>query len=121
MITDTNMKEIILVDNLSKHFKIYKHHRGILGPLRNLTTRQSNLVKAVDGINFRIQPGELVGYLGPNGAGKSTTLKMLTGLLVPTSGEVIVDKQIPWRNRKTYVAEIGAVFGQRTSLWWICQ
>jgi ABC-2 type transport system ATP-binding protein len=112
------MKEIILVDDLSKHFKIYKHHRGILGPLRNLITRQSNLVKAVDGINFSIQPGELVGYLGPNGAGKSTTLKMLTGLLVPTSGEVIVDKQIPWRNRKTYVAEIGAVFGQRTSLWW---
>jgi len=118
VITDTNMNEIILVEDLRKHFKIYKHHRGILGPLRNLTTRQSNLVRAVDGINFKIQSGELVGYLGPNGAGKSTTLKMLTGLLVPTSGEVIVDKQIPWRNRKTYVAEIGAVFGQRTSLWW---
>ena len=112
------MNEIILVEDLRKHFKIYKHHRGILGPLRNLTTRQSNLVRAVDGINFKIQSGELVGYLGPNVAGKSTTLKMLTGLLVPTSGEVIVDKQIPWRNRKTYVAEIGAVFGQRTSLWW---
>ena len=72
----------------------------------------------MDGISFAIQPGELVGYLGPNGAGNSTTIKMLTGLLVPTDVEVIVDKFIPWKQRKTYVAEIGAVFGQRTSLWW---
>ena len=112
------MEEIIRVNDLSKHFKVYKHHRGILGPLRNLATRQFTNIKAVDGISFAIQPGELVGYLGPNGAGKSTTIKMLTGLLVPTAGEVIVDKFIPWKERKTYVAEIGAVFGQRTSLWW---
>ena len=72
----------------------------------------------MDGFSFAIEPGELVGYLGPNGAGKSTTIKMLTGLRVPTAGEVIVDKFIPWKQRKTYVAEIGAVFGQRTSLWW---
>ena len=112
------MQKIIRVNDLSKHFRIYKHHRGILGPLRNLTTRQSTKIKAVDGISFTIQSGELVGYLGPNGAGKSTTLKMLTGLLVPTDGEVIVDDLIPWKHRKTYVAEIGAVFGQRSSLWW---
>jgi ABC-2 type transport system ATP-binding protein len=112
------MQKIIRVNDLSKHFRIYKHHRGILGPLRNLTTRQSTKIKAVDGISFTIQSGELVGYLGPNGAGKSTTLKMLTGLLVPTDGEVIVDDLIPWKQRKTYVAEIGAVFGQRSSLWW---
>lgn len=112
------MREIIHVNDLSKHFKVYKHHRGILGPLRNLVTRQSTRVKAVDGISFDIQSGELVGYLGPNGAGKSTTIKMLTGLLVPTGGEVVVNNFIPWKHRRTYVAEIGAVFGQRTSLWW---
>ncbi|MBE9473363.1 MAG: ATP-binding cassette domain-containing protein [Chloroflexi bacterium] len=112
------MQDIISVKELNKHFKIYKHHRGIMGPLRNLATRESTLVKAVDGINFVIQPGELVGYLGPNGAGKSTTLKMLTGLLVPTSGEIRVNNHIPWKSCTEYVAEIGAVFGQRSTLWW---
>ena len=112
------MHAIITVEDLNKHFKVYKHHRGILGPLRNLISRESSLVRAVDGITFEIKSGELVGYLGPNGAGKSTTLKMLTGLLVPTSGKIIVHDQIPWKNRTNYVAEIGAVFGQRTTLWW---
>jgi ABC-2 type transport system ATP-binding protein len=69
-------------------------------------------------VSFSLQEGQLVGYLGPNGAGKSTTLKVLTGLLVPTSGEVEVNGQVPWRDRTRYVARIGAVFGQRTSLWW---
>jgi ABC-2 type transport system ATP-binding protein len=72
----------------------------------------------VDGIDFTIEAGELVGYLGPNGAGKSTTIKMLTGLLVPSSGELVVNDLVPWRDRKQYVARIGAVFGQRTTLWW---
>jgi ABC-2 type transport system ATP-binding protein len=72
----------------------------------------------VDGINFEVQPGELLGYLGPNGAGKSTTIKMLTGLLVPSGGELRVNGHVPWRERKRYVAKIGAVFGQRTTLWW---
>ncbi len=109
---------IITVINLEKIFKVPRHHRGFLGAFRNLVSRQVNLVRAVDGINFDIEPGELVGYLGPNGAGKSTTIKMLTGLLVPTSGEVIVQGFVPWRERKRYVAQIGAVFGQRTTLWW---
>jgi ABC-2 type transport system ATP-binding protein len=72
----------------------------------------------VDGISYEIGKGELVGYLGPNGAGKSTTIKMLTGLLVPTAGEILVNGRIPWRERQQYVAHIGAVFGQRTTLWW---
>ncbi|MCP4360728.1 MAG: ATP-binding cassette domain-containing protein [Chloroflexi bacterium] len=109
---------IITVNNLQKHFKINKHHRGLMGALRNLTTRQFNLVKAVDNISFGIEAGELVGYLGPNGAGKSTTIKMLTGLLVPTGGEVMVNGRIPWQERRQYVQNIGAVFGQRTTLWW---
>ncbi|MCL5999276.1 MAG: ATP-binding cassette domain-containing protein [Chloroflexi bacterium] len=109
---------MIHVDNLHKHFKINKHHRGLSGALRNLFTREFKLVRAVDGISFHVEPGELVGYLGPNGAGKSTTLKMLTGLLVPTGGDVRVNGHVPWRERKVYVARIGAVFGQRTTLWW---
>ena len=109
---------IIQVTNLSKHFRVQKYHRGFLSTLRNLTTREYHLVKAVDEISFHVNPGELVGYLGPNGAGKSTTIKMLTGLLVPTEGEVIVNGFTPWKDRQRYVAGIGAVFGQRTTLWW---
>lgn len=109
---------IITVSNLSKHFKVFKHHRGFWGAIRNLSTRQFNLVRAVDDIGFEIRAGELVGYIGPNGAGKSTTIKMLTGLLVPTGGEIYVNGHIPWKERQDYVARIGAVFGQRTTLWW---
>lgn len=109
---------IITVHSLEKHFKIFKHHRGLLGSLRNLVTREYSLVRAVDGVSFEIQLGELVGYLGPNGAGKSTTIKMLAGLLVPSGGELCVKGYIPWRQRQRYVANIGAVFGQRTTLWW---
>ncbi|UCC61667.1 MAG: ATP-binding cassette domain-containing protein, partial [Anaerolineae bacterium] len=112
------MSSIIAVGNLRKHFKIYRHHRGFWGALRNLATRQYTLVRAVDGVSFDIQPGELVGYLGPNGAGKSTTIKMLAGLLVPTGGDLRVDGRVPWRERRAHVARIGAVFGQRTTLWW---
>ena len=109
---------IITVRDLHKHFKVFKHHRGTLGALRNLFTREYTWVRAVDGINFDLKPGELVGYIGPNGAGKSTTIKMLTGLLVPTSGEILVQGRIPWKSRRSYVANIGVVFGQRTTLWW---
>ncbi len=109
---------IIRVGNLSKHFKVLKHHRGTLGAVRNLFSSQHTIVRAVDEISFEISSGELVGYIGPNGAGKSTTIKMLTGLLVPTSGELLVNDMIPWRERQRYVARVGAVFGQRTTLWW---
>jgi len=109
---------IISVKSLSKHFKVYKHHRGTLGAFRNLITRKYSLVKAVDNVDFSIKRGEVVGYIGPNGAGKSTTIKMLTGLLVPTSGEINVNNKIPWKDRQEYVSNIGAVFGQRTTLWW---
>jgi ABC-2 type transport system ATP-binding protein len=112
------MRAIITVTDLKKYFKVFKHHRGKFGALRNIFTRQYRHVRAVDGVSFHIRPGELVGYLGPNGAGKSTTLKMLTGLLVPTSGDLNVAGYIPWRERQRYVSKIGAVFGQRTSLWW---
>ncbi|MSP14548.1 MAG: ATP-binding cassette domain-containing protein [Chloroflexi bacterium] len=112
------MSAIITVSNLQKYFKVYHHHRGIIGSVRNLFTHEYTLIHAVDGISFDIRPGELVGYLGPNGAGKSTTIKMLTGLLVPTGGDLLVNGFVPWRSRQEYVSRIGAVFGQRTTLWW---
>ena len=112
------MSSIIQVTNLEKHFKVYKHHRGFWGALRNLTTREYRLVRAVDGVSFEVRRGELVGYLGPNGAGKSTTIKMLAGLLVPSEGELWVNGRVPWKERQAHVARIGAVFGQRTTLWW---
>ncbi|MBW3623303.1 MAG: ATP-binding cassette domain-containing protein [Armatimonadetes bacterium] len=112
------MNPIISVRGLEKRLRVGKHHRGKLGLLRNLVTREYNVIPAVDGISFDVGAGELVGYLGPNGAGKSTTLKILTGLLVPTAGEVRVNGQVPWKERVSYVATIGAVFGQRTTLWW---
>ena len=112
------MSTIISVHNLYKHFKVARHQRGAVGAIRNLFNREYLVVRAVDGISFEIREGELVGYIGPNGAGKSTTLKMLTGLLAPTRGELLVNGYVPWRERQAYVARIGAVFGQRTTLWW---
>lgn len=109
---------MIAVHNLQKYFKVNLHQRGRWAALRNLVSRQYGLVRAVDGIDFDIHPAELVGYIGPNGAGKSTTLKMLAGLLVPTRGELRVNGRIPWKERTAHVASIGAVFGQRTTLWW---
>jgi ABC-2 type transport system ATP-binding protein len=108
----------IKVNSLSKYFRVYKNYDGALGSIRGLFSRQYSLIKAVDDISFSINKGELVGYIGPNGAGKSTTIKMLTGLLVPSKGEILINNQIPWKERKTYVSNIGAVFGQRTTLWW---
>jgi ABC-2 type transport system ATP-binding protein len=109
---------MIRVSNLRKVFKVPRRYGGLGGALRGLFTPEFREVRAVDGVSFRLQEGELVGYLGPNGAGKSTTLKILTGLLVPTGGEVWVNGCVPWQDRTHYVAQIGAVFGQRTTLWW---
>lgn len=109
---------IIKVQDLEKNFRIYKHYRGAFGALRNFLSREFRLIRAVDKINFQIKKGELIGYIGPNGAGKSTTIKMLTGLLVPTAGKIEVMGYTPWKNRLSYVSKIGAVFGQRTTLWW---
>ena len=109
---------LIVAAGLVKTFRVPRHHRGTLGALRNLVHRDYDALRAVDGISFSLATGELVGYLGPNGAGKSTTLKMLTGILVPTAGELRVAGRVPWRARSDHVREIGVVFGQRTNLWW---
>jgi ABC-2 type transport system ATP-binding protein len=112
------LSEIIRVRHLHKFFKIMRRRSGLGGALLNLIAPLYHEVRAVDDVTFSLQAGEVVGYLGPNGAGKSTTLKVLTGLLVPTSGEVIANGLVPWERRETYVRHIGAVFGNRSTLWW---
>ncbi len=109
---------MITAEHLSKNFQVRKHHQGTLATLRNFLTRDTRTIKAVDDVSFSIAKGEVVGYLGPNGAGKSTTIKMLTGLLVPSGGQLNVNGFVPWKSRQSYVSSIGAVFGQRTTLWW---
>jgi len=112
------MPPILQVTDLVKTFRVARRQNGWLGSLRSLFAPQFKSIEAVNHVSFSLEPGELVGYLGPNGAGKSTTMKMLTGLLVPTHGDVLVDGFIPWRDRTKYVKHIGAVFGQRTTLYW---
>jgi ABC-2 type transport system ATP-binding protein len=109
---------VIRVENLVKEFRRPRKQEGRFGALRTLFTRQFDVVRAVDQVNFAIEPGELVGYIGPNGAGKSTTIKMMTGILVPTSGTVEVGGLVPWRERERNAMQIGVVFGQRSQLWW---
>ncbi|MFT4165852.1 MAG: ATP-binding cassette domain-containing protein [Microlunatus sp.] len=111
-------ESVIKVRNLSKEFRRPRRFEGRLGGLRTLATRQYDVVSAVEDVSFDIEPGELVGYLGPNGAGKSTTIKMLTGIMVPTSGTVEVGGLAPWRDRERNARQIGVVFGQRSQLWW---
>jgi ABC-2 type transport system ATP-binding protein len=109
---------LITVDSLVKEFHRPKRFDGPLGGLRTLLTRQSVTTRAVDNVSFTIDEGELVGYLGANGAGKSTTIKMLSGILVPSSGTVDVAGYVPWEQREQNALQIGVVFGQRTQLWW---
>ena len=109
---------IIAVDSLVKEFHRPRRFDGPLGGLRTLVTRQHDTTRAVDGVSFTIDEGELVGYLGANGAGKSTTIKMLSGILVPSHGTVTVNGIVPWEDRERNALQIGVVFGQRTQLWW---
>ena len=108
----------IEVRGLAKTFRVAERLPGLAGAFRGLFHRRMRDVHALDGIDFDIERGELVGYIGPNGAGKSTTIKILAGILTPTSGTCRVDGLTPWRDRKRHVARIGVVFGQRTQLWW---
>src|SRR5579864_4801741 len=108
----------ILVEELSKTYRIAERDPGMLGALRGLVRRRWRTVEALAGVSFQLERGELVGLIGPNGAGKSTTIKILSGILEPTSGRCEVDGLVPWRQRIRHVARIGVVFGQRTQLWW---
>jgi len=109
---------IVSVYNLTKVFRVFKRREGLIGALQNLVVREYTQVRAVDGISFEIEPGELVGYIGPNGAGKSTTIKMLCGILTPTKGCVEVNGIVPFEDRVANARQMGVLFGQRTQLWW---
>ena len=112
------MPPIIEVRDLTKQFRTFRRREGVLGAFQNLFVREYITVHAVDHVNFSIEPGEMVGYIGANGAGKSTTIKMLTGILVPTGGYLLASGFVPHRDRRRYTRHLGAVFGQRTQLWW---
>ncbi len=112
------MAAIIEIKNVTKEFKTLNRHEGLKGSLKDLFSRDYKIVRAVDNVSMSIEQGEIVGYLGPNGAGKSTTIKMMTGVLEPTSGEILVGGNVPYENRSKNAQEIGVVFGQRTQLWW---
>ncbi len=110
--------DIIEVENLVKEFKLYKKNEGLWNSLKTIIKREYKIIRPVNGISFRIKKGEIVGFIGTNGAGKSTTIKMLTGVLYPTSGTINVTGFKPFEQREEYAKHIGVVFGQRTQLWW---
>ena len=109
---------IIEARELRKEFRVFKRREGVWGAVRDLFQRSYQTLVAVDSLNLGIDRGEFVGYIGPNGAGKSTTIKMMTGILVPTAGEIVANGFNPYRDRSHYTKSIGVVFGQRTQLWW---
>lgn len=112
------MKNIIEINNITKEFKVLNRREGLKGSIKDLFSRDYKIITAVDNISMNISQGEIVGYLGPNGAGKSTTIKMMTGVLEPTSGKIIVNGNVPYKDRTANAQDIGVVFGQRTQLWW---
>ena len=109
---------MIELKNITKEFKVLNRREGLKGSFQDLFSRDYKIIRAVDDISLSVGQGEIVGFLGPNGAGKSTTIKMMTGVLEPTSGELMVNGRIPYKNRTANSQEIGVVFGQRSQLWW---
>jgi len=108
----------ISVENLSKTYHVAVRDPGLGGAFRGLFHRRTHAVAALNGISFALEAGELLGLIGPNGAGKSTTVKILSGILRPTSGHCMVGGLVPWSDRIAHVGRIGVVFGQRSQLWW---
>jgi ABC-2 type transport system ATP-binding protein len=115
---DNSPVSLIEVNNVSKVFRLNQKEPGVAGAVKALFRPNMKDIVAVDGISFEIGAGEMVGYIGVNGAGKSTTIKMLTGILVPSGGTVRVFGRDPHKARVANAREIGVVFGQRTQLWW---
>lgn len=109
---------MIQVQNLRKEFIKYEKEPGLLGMIKAFVNAKKRVIPAVDDVSFTINKGEIVGYIGANGAGKSTTIKMLTGILTPTSGTISINGIVPYKERTKNAYQIGVVFGQRTQLWW---
>jgi ABC-2 type transport system ATP-binding protein len=112
------MGSAIKVRELKKTFTVTQREKGLLGGIKSLLSPKTSQVEAVKGVNFDVQKGERVAFIGPNGAGKSTTIKMMSGILHPTSGEIEVLGHIPWVDRKALGYKIGTVFGQKSQLWY---
>jgi len=111
-------ESIISVKDLTKYYNVHQKQEGVKGSIKSLIHREHTTIKAVDGVSFDIKPGELIGFLGPNGAGKTTTLKMLSGLLQPTSGSVNVLGYKPNERKEDFLKQISFVMGQKNQLWW---
>ena len=109
---------MIELKNVCKHYKVAKRSSGLSEAVKSLFRREYTSIQALDNISFTVRDGEAVGYIGPNGAGKSSTIKIMSGILTPDSGECLIDGRTPWLDRKAHVQEIGVVFGQRSQLWW---
>lgn len=109
---------MIQVEHINKTFRVYKRNAGFSEAVRALFRREVEQIYALRDISFTIGDGEMVGYIGPNGAGKSSTIKILSGILVPDSGNCLINGRVPWRERMEHVKDIGVVFGQRSQLWW---
>jgi len=109
---------MISLNNIKKTFRVTKRKKGAGAALRSLFRREYNEIHALEGISFSVERGEIAGFIGPNGAGKSTAIKIMSGILVPDSGECTVLGMCPWKTRSRYVSRIGVIFGQRTQLWW---
>lgn len=109
---------MITMEHVCKSYKIAKRNAGFGEALKALFHREYEVIRALDNVTFTIGDGEMVGYIGPNGAGKSSTIKILSGILTPDHGTVLVDGRVPYKNRIRHVQEIGVVFGQRSQLWW---
>lgn len=109
---------MIVMKDICKSYHVAKRTGGFKEALRTLFHREYETIRALDHVSFTIEDGEMVGYIGPNGAGKSSTIKILSGILTPDEGTCVVGGKIPWKDRVSYVKDIGVVFGQRTQLWW---
>ena len=109
---------MIEVEHITKEYKVAKREAGFHNAVKALFSRKYDTVRALNDISFKIDDGEILAYIGTNGAGKSTTIKILCGILTPDKGNCIVDGYVPWKDRKSYVKNIGVVFGQRSQLWW---
>ena len=110
--------QALVMKNVCKDFKVLNRHEGLKGSIQDLFSRDYKTISAVKDVSLEVSRGEIIGYLGPNGAGKSTTIKMMTGVLEPTSGEILVNGKVPYKNRTENCENIGVVFGQRSQLWW---
>lgn len=109
---------MITMEHVCKSYKVAKRNAGLKEACKAFFRRKTEIIQALDDINFTILDGEIVGYIGPNGAGKSSTIKILSGILTPEQGVCKVDGRIPWKNHMEHVRNIGVVFGQRSQLWW---